>query len=352
MKALNLNTFSFEQRFPADEINENFQELQDSVNNVESEQLKNIGGVFDCGSLQFDNAQPPISAWDTTDDPNMLITKGYLRTAGLDIESGIHTHDNKALLDTITEDKTEIVSAFTTGATAMKLVDTNQQFVTDDDVRAGMIVHNTTDDTYAIVTAVDSESTLSLDTNIMASAENYKIYPAPSVNAGGGTSWNSYMVATKIKEALDETLGQKYSTIGKGDRVALLSDTGVGSGISQAHVGYGIAGIGVPVLFPSGTKIMKLDFSVLHSSTSNCGSGSMLIDITSVNQYWWQIMWNNDGSAKAVNQASATFTPGVPVDAVFTTGVLLSALVDAAKTQVTFSLTGLVSGVIGYQMFQ
>lgn len=56
-----------------------------------------------------------------------------------------------------------------------KLVDANQTFITDG-VSVGDIVYNTTDNTTATVTAVDSEILLSLSANIMATGEAYVIY--------------------------------------------------------------------------------------------------------------------------------------------------------------------------------
>ncbi len=61
-----------------------------------------------------------------------------------------------------------------TGTTSDKLVDTAQTFSTDG-VRAGDWVHNTDDDTHAMITAVDSETQLSINGNIMASGEEYVI---------------------------------------------------------------------------------------------------------------------------------------------------------------------------------
>ncbi|KKL28202.1 hypothetical protein LCGC14_2377520, partial [marine sediment metagenome] len=57
--------------------------------------------------------------------------------------------------------------------TSDKLVDSTQNFETT--VSIGDTVHNTTDETYAIVTAVDSDTTLSIDTDIMVSGETYNI---------------------------------------------------------------------------------------------------------------------------------------------------------------------------------
>ena len=64
-------------------------------------------------------------------------------------------------------------SGTTTATTTDKLVDSNQNFLTT--VRVGDLVKNTSDNTTATVTAVDSNTTLSISANIMASGENYQI---------------------------------------------------------------------------------------------------------------------------------------------------------------------------------
>jgi len=58
--------------------------------------------------------------------------------------------------------------------TANKLEDSSATFITDG-ISIGMRVTNTTDSTYALVTAIDSETILSLDTNIMENLEGYSI---------------------------------------------------------------------------------------------------------------------------------------------------------------------------------
>ena len=73
-------------------------------------------------------------------------------------------------------------SGTTDGTTASKLVQSGQNFITTVDI--GMIVYNTTDSTYANVTAIDSDTTLSLDSDIMATAEAYTIYKTPKLPDG------------------------------------------------------------------------------------------------------------------------------------------------------------------------
>lgn len=66
-----------------------------------------------------------------------------------------------------------MASGTTDGTTANKLVDSTKTFLST--VMVGDIVRNTTDTTTATVTAVDSDTTLSLDADIMISGENYVI---------------------------------------------------------------------------------------------------------------------------------------------------------------------------------
>ncbi len=69
-----------------------------------------------------------------------------------------------------------LITSTTDGTTADKLVDSTETFVTKG-VAIGDTVKNTTDTTYALVTAIDSETQLSLDTDIMTTGENYEIIP-------------------------------------------------------------------------------------------------------------------------------------------------------------------------------
>lgn len=69
-------------------------------------------------------------------------------------------------------------SGVATGTTADKLVDSAQTFETKlitpaDDI---VIVYNVTDGTYATVSATDSQTTLSLDNDIMVTGDSYEVY--------------------------------------------------------------------------------------------------------------------------------------------------------------------------------
>ena len=73
-------------------------------------------------------------------------------------------------------------SGTTDGTTANKLVDSSQNFSST--ISVGMVVYNSTDDTFANVTAVDSDTTLTLDSDIMVSGESYTIYKTPQLPDG------------------------------------------------------------------------------------------------------------------------------------------------------------------------
>lgn len=63
-----------------------------------------------------------------------------------------------------------------THTTANKLVDTTKNFNGANKVNVGDILYNTTDSTAAAVTAIDSDTVLSLNADIMSSADDYVIY--------------------------------------------------------------------------------------------------------------------------------------------------------------------------------
>lgn len=67
----------------------------------------------------------------------------------------------------------EVDAGTTTGTTPDKLIEAGQNFLTT--VTINDVVHNTTDDTWAIVTSIDSDIQLSISVDIMTSGEDYKI---------------------------------------------------------------------------------------------------------------------------------------------------------------------------------
>ena len=77
----------------------------------------------------------------------------------------------------------------TTATTASKLVDSAATFTTS--VEVGNIVVNTTDNTMTNITAIDSDTTLSVDDDIFTSGETYTVYKQPDTGGAilyvGGT---------------------------------------------------------------------------------------------------------------------------------------------------------------------
>lgn len=71
-------------------------------------------------------------------------------------------------------------SGTTDGTTTNKLVDSSQNFTST--VSVGDLIHNTTDSTFAYVTAIDSNTQLSIDADIMVSGEAYTIYATPALS--------------------------------------------------------------------------------------------------------------------------------------------------------------------------
>jgi len=65
-------------------------------------------------------------------------------------------------------------SGTTTGVNGYELIDANQTFTTS--VAVGDIITNTTDNTFAYITAITNNTTLVISENIMANAEAYNIY--------------------------------------------------------------------------------------------------------------------------------------------------------------------------------
>lgn len=76
----------------------------------------------------------------------------------------------------------EADSGTTDSTSADHLIQSGQNFETT--IKVGMIVHNTTDDTFANVTAVNSDTDLTIDSDIIISGENYVIYKTPKLPDG------------------------------------------------------------------------------------------------------------------------------------------------------------------------
>lgn len=123
---------------------------------------------------------------------------------------------NAELYDGQNEFDSSTVSGTATSTVANKLVDTNANFTAADN---GKTVWNTTDNTYATVTAVDSSTQLSLDADIMANGEGYNLY----FSRFTATEAGYYLV-----------YGQVYfHTSGSGDQYAYVAIHKNGGGLTH-----------------------------------------------------------------------------------------------------------------------
>jgi len=135
-----------------------------------------INATYQTGDLYF-SGKYIADSLDPLKQPSALVTSSTFldilqQTLPPFVPTGIHKGFVAALA-------TEKCSGTTTSASAGKLVDTGGDFSTDG-VVAGDWVYNSTDGTWARVTAVDSGTQLSIDVDVMGSGEGYKIWPEPS----------------------------------------------------------------------------------------------------------------------------------------------------------------------------
>lgn len=188
-----------------------------------------LGGMLrGCGSMLKD-----IQSWDTSNVQNFftllyLVANYRSSLAGLEINSitganlmcghtinDVGTANYDATLiswasQAVTYSRTGVVwgmagssygeglvdSGTTDGVSAGKLIQSGQNFNTT--VTVGDVVYNTTDGTYAFVTAIDSDTQLSISRDIMDSGEVYKIQHSDAAKAraqlviptgSGGQGW-------------------------------------------------------------------------------------------------------------------------------------------------------------------
>lgn len=139
----------------------------------------------------------------------------------LDIEfNGIYESSTSPEIDPVRWVESDIVitkteSGTATSTTSNKLVDTAGQFTAN--VKVGDIVSNTTDNTTASVTAIDSNTQLSLSADIMASGEAYVIKQSSASQSGLDTNYIAFdgygYFEDGVNPQLSRTLLQSNNTI-------------------------------------------------------------------------------------------------------------------------------------------
>lgn len=135
-----------------------------------------INAAYETGDLYF-SGKYIADSLDPAKLPSALVSASTFadvlcQTLPPFVPVGIHKGFVAAL-------ETARCSGTTTSTSAGKLVDSGADFVTDA-VVAGDWIYNSTDGTWARVTARDNLTTLSVDVDVFASSEGYAIYPTPS----------------------------------------------------------------------------------------------------------------------------------------------------------------------------
>ena len=120
---------------------------------------------------------------------------------------------------------TVVDSGTTSATTANKLTEAGQNFLTT--VKVGDIVQNTTDTISATVTAVDSNTVLSLSADIIPTAKAYTIYSA-TVKVAQILDANSALV---IQQATASTTTIAYGSGSTGADILTITHTTLGSGV-------------------------------------------------------------------------------------------------------------------------
>ena len=125
----------------------------------------------------------------------------------------------------LTYEGTPVASGTTDGTTANKLVDSGASFDTDG-TAVGMWVYNSTDDTDAVITAIDGATTLSISADIMATGEDYEI-------GGKVHCWS--LPDYEQRQSFDKTGGIPNNRLTTPIGDISLSTTGLGAG-DTGHV--------------------------------------------------------------------------------------------------------------------
>tara|TARA_R100000353_G_scaffold176097_1_gene148815 strand:+ start:1090 stop:2037 length:948 start_codon:yes stop_codon:yes gene_type:complete len=99
-------------------------------------------------------------------------------------------------------------SGTTDGTSAGKLVDSTQNFLST--VQVGSLVVNTTDISQAFVTAVDSNTQLSLSSNIIPTGKNYSIYSNKDIREVERVTQNKIFYLTNSNIAAPTTMFPAY----------------------------------------------------------------------------------------------------------------------------------------------
>jgi len=150
-------------------------------------------------------------------------------------DSGTRVNPGKYSVDARLFSGEEIFTGTTTSTTSDKLVDSGKDFTAGvDPVAIGDLIHNTTDKTYARVTAIDGATTLSIDSDIMVSGEAYIVTQDSVVELGTTTSattnklvdsGQNFQTTVDVGDLVRNISTNKYATVSAIDSNTTLSLT-------------------------------------------------------------------------------------------------------------------------------
>lgn len=118
------------------------------------------------------------------------------------------------------------VSSAATSTTANKLVDTAGAFVVNG-IAVGDIIKNTTTGKFALVTAIDSATQLSVGADIFSSTNTYVIYPGLGYAITGG-QYTKMMLELAVTAAATDV----------GDTLDVYVDTSLDNGVTWFNLGH------------------------------------------------------------------------------------------------------------------
>jgi hypothetical protein len=151
----------------------------------------------------------------------------------------------------------------TTSTTADKLEDTAGAFTTDG-TAVGDTVYNITDDTTALITAIDDIDTLSLDTDIMVSGDSYKILASTP---------NTFPVLDMTDKTWSfDVLGQKLSCM-----TEVSPDSGATEQLQTVQLGGGVAD-GLIYRLNYGTNDVSIAIDSYIDQEINAGGEHFILD--------------------------------------------------------------------------
>lgn len=148
-------------------------------------------------------------------------------------------------------DAAKITSA-ATSTTSNKLTDSGGNFVVNA-IAVGDILKNTTTGKFALVTAVDSATALSISADIMSSTNTYAIYPGLGYKLQ--QPWKEMVVVLDVTAAATDV----------GDTLDAYIDTSFDGGVSFVNIGHF-----TQVLGNGGAKKFIMSFKSAPIAASNC----------------------------------------------------------------------------------